>query len=703
MKSKKMLLISAMAILSISSVTACGKHTHKFGTDWKNDATNHWHACDGCDEVDGLAEHDFVSAVTTQPTYENAGVKTFQCTVCGYQKTEEIAKLEHHYLESWEYDDEHHWHECTDTGYESLHIAEAEHDLEVTDRLDPTASADGYEVYECSVCDYSTNVTLPKITNSWVIKAPETYGDAPTISLMDNYGNYGKVTYEEQEYEFKDVSAEYLADDGVSTIKKYTVRNTVVPCLGDFNATYSASKLEVIAIIKAQFSLTLVASKSIVESCWVGEITDSKDFNKVPHDLKHFEQADGSCITEGQIERYECSICEKSYTDESCTTELTEELDSFMLSGYFEKGDNFFYGSISYGQIKEDDTVKICVGNKKYLEATIDTIKVYQSGSFVTVPVANAYDFVHIYIKETVNDYDFPEYGVTISDLDNLGHVDFDENIGMCLECNDTAGNEYNSYDYSEGYYAGTKGWNVDVALSKYNTVTYIPYFEIYNGEYFAINNDSSDITKMELIDANGNVVSNNDIVHKVSYRNNWVVDLYNYPIEEEVVTLKITYKQLTTSSVAHFSIVYSIDTHFDASNWNITIAGKTLPVAGDDGINSIDYLSDHMLVRYIEDGGPDTSAYSWAEYMFVDEGENTGYIATMYAVVDGESIAIATSVCDYMSNNWSIDPNDSNYRIYEFNFISNVSGWTDSEGVFCHRGGDFEIRISIIGVDFDD
>ncbi len=72
-------------------------HTHAAATEWTKNETHHWHACATCEEPVQLdkAEHTWNEGeVTTAPTVEAEGVKTFTCTVCGSKaKTESIEKL----------------------------------------------------------------------------------------------------------------------------------------------------------------------------------------------------------------------------------------------------------------------------------------------------------------------------------------------------------------------------------------------------------------------------------------------------------------------------------------------------------------------------------------------------------------------------------------------------------------------------------
>ena len=81
--------------------TISGTATHTYGTEWKKDETGHWHesTCDATapthDVMKGdFAAHTFDEGVETKPAdYGVVGEKKFTCTVCGYEKTEEINAL----------------------------------------------------------------------------------------------------------------------------------------------------------------------------------------------------------------------------------------------------------------------------------------------------------------------------------------------------------------------------------------------------------------------------------------------------------------------------------------------------------------------------------------------------------------------------------------------------------------------------------
>ena len=63
---------------------------------WSYDSENHWKECtdEDCNEKFELAAHTFDNGViTAEPTDTTDGVRTYTCTVCGYEKTESIEKL----------------------------------------------------------------------------------------------------------------------------------------------------------------------------------------------------------------------------------------------------------------------------------------------------------------------------------------------------------------------------------------------------------------------------------------------------------------------------------------------------------------------------------------------------------------------------------------------------------------------------------
>lgn len=60
-------------------------HTHKYGTEWKYDETNHWHECE-CGNKADITAHTFKQIIDKEATATEKGSKHEECTVCGYKK-----------------------------------------------------------------------------------------------------------------------------------------------------------------------------------------------------------------------------------------------------------------------------------------------------------------------------------------------------------------------------------------------------------------------------------------------------------------------------------------------------------------------------------------------------------------------------------------------------------------------------------------
>ena len=130
-------------------------HEHTYSSSWTHDSTYHWHesTC-GHDVVSGKTEHTFKDEVTSA-TYESGGYTTYTCTLCGYSYIDnQTNKLTHNYSTEWSYDENSHWHACTDNGYENLKKDEEGHRF--TERVvTPTGLEEGYTIHTCGECGYS--------------------------------------------------------------------------------------------------------------------------------------------------------------------------------------------------------------------------------------------------------------------------------------------------------------------------------------------------------------------------------------------------------------------------------------------------------------------------------------------------------------------------------------------------------------------
>ena len=109
-----------------AAVTVETLHVHDFGSEWKSDATNHWHEC-ACGEKTDVAAHSGGTATCMEKA---------KCGVCG---TEYGNLADHSYGTEWKSDAANHWHECA-CGAKADTAAHV-----YTDDQDTTCNVCGYE------------------------------------------------------------------------------------------------------------------------------------------------------------------------------------------------------------------------------------------------------------------------------------------------------------------------------------------------------------------------------------------------------------------------------------------------------------------------------------------------------------------------------------------------------------------------------
>ena len=153
---------STMWVLTDLTMTpAADGHTHKYGTEWKYDETNHWHECE-CGNKANTTAHTFKQIIDKEATATEKGSKHEECTVCGYKKAAvDIPKIDshnHNYGTEWKYDSTNHWHECEDGEKADI----TAHNFKWIIDKEATTAEKGSKHEECTVCGYKkTAVDIP--------------------------------------------------------------------------------------------------------------------------------------------------------------------------------------------------------------------------------------------------------------------------------------------------------------------------------------------------------------------------------------------------------------------------------------------------------------------------------------------------------------------------------------------------------------
>ena len=170
------------------SATGGGEHTHSYGSEWKNDADNHWHECSCGDKKDTAAHTAGEWIIDTPATATTDGSKHKECTVCGYtMATETISATgggehTHSYGSEWKNDADNHWHECS-CGDKA---DKAAHDFKWVVDKEATATQKGSKHEECRVCGYKKAAVEIPATGTPTEPGKPTDSDSPQTGDNSN-------------------------------------------------------------------------------------------------------------------------------------------------------------------------------------------------------------------------------------------------------------------------------------------------------------------------------------------------------------------------------------------------------------------------------------------------------------------------------------------------------------------------------------
>lgn len=242
MKRKSFIAILAIAmvlVLSLAVLTACNKNKHEFSSKWEYDETSHWHECmtKKHNDVADKADHTFDAGVVTTPATETSeGVLTLTCTVCGFQKTKSIDKLEHVHtfdMTKWSYDNDKHWHPAT-CAHTDLKKDEAEHAWNegvITKPADYGVA--GEKTFTCTTCSATRKETTPAtppqfntLTFDGGLALSKDYDGTPVVLKPENvhFNGNGALTIE---YKLEDEDDSTYTTTAPTDAGEYVVRATV--------------------------------------------------------------------------------------------------------------------------------------------------------------------------------------------------------------------------------------------------------------------------------------------------------------------------------------------------------------------------------------------------------------------------------------------------------------------------------------------
>mgnify|MGYP005931850671 CR=1 FL=1 len=168
--------------------TGGGEHTHSYGSEWKNDADNHWHECSCGDKKDTAAHTAGEWIIDTPATATTDGSKHKECTVCKrVLETGTIPAIgsgehTHNYSSDWKNDATNHWHECS-CGDKA---DKAAHDFKWVVDKEATATQKGSKHEECRVCGYKKAAVEIPATGTPTEPGKPTDSDSPQTGDNSN-------------------------------------------------------------------------------------------------------------------------------------------------------------------------------------------------------------------------------------------------------------------------------------------------------------------------------------------------------------------------------------------------------------------------------------------------------------------------------------------------------------------------------------
>ena len=181
------------------------EHTHKFSDELTYNETKHWYAatCEHTDEKKDLAEHTFGEwEIAKEATEESEGSKKQVCSVCKYEKTETIDKLEHTHKFSDEltYDETNHWYAatCEHTDEKKDLAVHTFGEWEIKDEITLNRVC-----AECNFKEESINIESLKATNLPIVE----------INTVDNIAITSKEDWLEATF---NLTGDYCAEENLS-------------------------------------------------------------------------------------------------------------------------------------------------------------------------------------------------------------------------------------------------------------------------------------------------------------------------------------------------------------------------------------------------------------------------------------------------------------------------------------------------------
>lgn len=312
---------------------------HDWSTEWSKGETQHWHNCTRCSATDNVAEHDMAVISHKDATEDEAGYDLRECSVCGYQRKDDIPPINHVWVEK--------------------------------ERKASTCLEAGYVTYRCSDCGKEYREVLAKVPHS------TTHVEAVAATCTEA-GNHEYWYCSTCGIYYKNEACSGKFDNKAKTIIEALGHNWPTTWEKDLNKHWHVCTRPGCSAVQEEEhtygckveSADFIASSATCEfpaiyyySCICGAkgtgTFESTTYPAIGHELEHVPANDATCGDSGNCEYWRCTRtnCNKLFSDANGEKETSLENVTIPATGKHvfvnEANPSGVYQSTSDGHFKQ--------------------------------------------------------------------------------------------------------------------------------------------------------------------------------------------------------------------------------------------------------------------------------------------------------------------------------------------------------------
>ena len=262
-----------------------GEHTPS-GT-YVSSNSYHWSKCSICGATFNQENHYFkFEKHLVEPTCEQKGTDIYKCSVCGYEKEQDVNALGHNWNTTLSYDRNSHWEKCIRCGEERNRKNHSLDDGTIT--LEATCTSEGIIEYRCDDCDVVIEESIPKLSH---------YIDE-NVYLHDEESHWNECSLCHQK--FNVVKHDFLITEHIDASHFNAGKEDKICKFCGYEVHVDYPILDHVPDDGYHYD---------EESHWYVCKDDGEIFDKEAHDFEFIENTiEPTCLDGGEA-LYQCSIC----------------------------------------------------------------------------------------------------------------------------------------------------------------------------------------------------------------------------------------------------------------------------------------------------------------------------------------------------------------------------------------------------------